>query len=161
MNNGEQKISSARELVNASEQKILDIEARRTARREKINEARRAQYAIDLEAFDALEEEHGDAVKMLEVTGFVPGLPTLIVIKSPGGTSFYNRYKDQVRKSNNNAQAIGAAQEMLGASCIVYPKPEDKDLRDRMFKEFPGALISAALAAIKLVELQTEDEKKG
>jgi hypothetical protein len=44
--------------------------------------------------------EHGDgAIGTLEVSGFVKGLPTLVVVKSPGGTPLYKRDTDMVRKA--------------------------------------------------------------
>ena len=140
--------------------RIAAIEKRRAARKETAAAARAAQYAVDLEALDALEAEHGDgSVAALEVGGFVEGLPTLVVVRSPGGTSFYRRYTDMVRKAGKNAQAIGAAQDMLGESCIVYPA--DGEARARMFEAFPGTKITAALRALRFVELEAADEKKG
>lgn len=135
------------------------IEATRAGRKAKIAEARAAQHLVDLRALNDLEEEHGDgSVVALEVSGFVEGLPTMVVIKSPGGTSFYNRYKDNVRVAGKNAQAIGAAQEQLGRAVIVYPA--DDETRKKMFAAFPGTEISAGIRAVKFVELAAADEKK-
>src|SRR5579872_4194296 len=87
--------------------KVEEIEARRAARKAESSKARDAQYEKDLEAFEALEIEHGDGcVARLSVRGFVPGLPTFAVVKSPGGTSFYKRYTDMVRRAQKNTQAI-------------------------------------------------------
>lgn len=142
-----------------SDDKIRQIEERRAKRKAALETQRTEQYAIDLEALDALEQEHGDnCVAALEVNGYVPGLPTFAVVRSPGGTSFYKRYSDMVRKAGKSVQAIGAAQDMLGESCIVYP-PEGAE-RERMYKEFPGLKISAAIRALKFVELEAADEKK-
>ncbi len=140
--------------------KLKELEARRAARRAATEEARADQYEKDLEALDALEAEHGDTVLgVLEVSGYVPDLPTLVVVKSPGGTPFYKRYTDQVRKAGKNTALIGHAQELLGESCIVYPA--DAETRKAMFEAFPGTAISAGIRAVKFVELEAEEEKKG
>ena len=139
--------------------KVEEIEARRAARKAESSKARDAQYEKDLEAFEALEIEHGDGcVARLSVRGFVPGLPTFAVVKSPGGTSFYKRYTDMVRRAQKNTQAIGAAQDMLADSCLVYPA--DEATRAAMFDAFPGLRITAAIRALKFVELEEEEEKK-
>lgn len=139
--------------------KLAEIKERRAARKEAATKERDEQYVKDMEALDALEAEHGEgSVAPLEVTGFVKGLPTLVVVKSPGGTSFYKRYSDQVRKAGKNTQAIGAAQDLLGEASIVYPS--DKEVREQMFAQFPGTVITAAIRALKFVELEAAEEKK-
>ncbi|HXG69988.1 MAG TPA: hypothetical protein VNJ04_05165 [Gemmatimonadaceae bacterium] len=148
------------ETKTTAEEAIAAIEKKRGERKAKIAEARAAQYAIDLAALNDLEVEHGDgSIVALEVGGFIEGLPTLVVIKSPGGTSAYTRYKSDVRKAGKNAEMIGAAQEQLGRSVIVYPS-EDETKR-AMTKAFPGLDISAGVRAVKFVELEAADEKKG
>lgn len=144
------------------------VEERRAKRKAALAADRAAQYQIDLAALDALEVEHGDGcVASLETNTYVKGQPTMMVVKSPGGgTPFYTRYLSQVRLAGKNAQAIGAAQAMLGESCIVYPpagepgSPEDA-ARKSFFAAFPGATLSAGIRAVKFVELDAEEEKKG
>lgn len=138
---------------------LEELQERRAKRKEANAKARLEQEAIDREAIDALEEEHGaDNVAALEVNGFVKGLPALVVVRSPGGTPFYKRYVDQVRKANKNTALIGRAQELLGESCIVYPT--DETVLKQMQDQFPGLHISAGIRAIKFVELEAEEEKK-
>jgi hypothetical protein len=139
--------------------KIEEIEARRAARKAELEAAQNAQLEKDLEAFEALEIEHGaNNVARLVVKAFTPGLPTFVVVRSPGGTSFYKRYVDMVRRAQKNTQAIGAAQDMLAESSIVYPS--DEATRKAMFEQFPGVRVTAAVRALKFVELEEEDEKK-
>lgn len=139
---------------------LAAIEARRAARREAAAAAREAQFVKDMEALDALEEQHGpNQVKALHAKSYVAGLPTFIVVKSPGGTSYYKRFADQVRAAKNHKGAEAAAQDMLARSSIVYPA--DEETLGRMLDAFPNMLNDAALAAIEFVRLEAEDEKKG
>jgi len=137
---------------------VEEIEAKRAARKATAAKAREEQYEKDLAALDALEEEFGDgSVAALEVTGYVAGLPTLMVVKSPGKTGLYKRYSDMVRRSGGKAEKVGEAQDMLGTACIAYP---DAEVRKAMFEAFPGMAITAAIRALKFVELEAADEKK-
>lgn len=138
---------------------VADIEKRREERKAALAEAYEEQFEKDLFALDALEAEHGfGRVVRMNIKGFVPGLPTFIVIRSPGGTPLYKRYTDMVRAAGKNAAAIGAAQEMLGEASIVYPS--EPEMLKALIKEFPGAKISAAIRAVACVELEAQEEKK-
>lgn len=140
--------------------KLEALEKRRAERKGDTAKARREQLVIDLEALDALEVEHGEScLRTLEVAGFVKGLPTMVIVKSPGGTAFYKRYQDKARRAGKNAEAIGAAQDELAISCIVYPA--DPAVKKAMFEAFPGTVPSAAVEVIRFAELRSEDEKKG
>lgn len=138
---------------------IEAIEERRAARRAAADGARKAQYAIDLGELDSLEEKHGaDHVKALHVPVFVDGLPTMAIVKSPAGTSFYKRFADQVRAAKGNQQMINAAGELLARSCLVYPAAEQLPA---MLDAFPNLLNDACNAAASFVQMQSEAEKKG
>lgn len=135
------------------------IEARRAARRDAAAAAKDVQFVADMTALDALEEEHGvGQVKALHVPVFVAGLPTMAIVKSPAGTSFYKRFADQVRAAKGNPQMITAAGEVLARACIVYPDAATQAL---MVDAFPNMLNDAANAAAGFVQMQTEAEKKG
>ncbi len=138
------------------------VEKKREERRIAYNAARRAQEVIDLEALDKLEEENGfGAIVKLKCEPWVPGLPTFLAIRSPGGTSYYTRYKGQAQKAKGNPHLLSNAQEMLGESSIAYPDEEAKDLRAAIYQQFPGTKLSAGRAALSMSELEAEDEKKG
>lgn len=136
------------------------IEERREARRKATGKERDAQYLLDMKALDALEEEHGEQnVKPLHVQAYMTGLPTFIVVKSPGGTSFHTRFVAEVRKANGNKQMEGMAQDRLGRSSIVYPV--ESAAVDAMLLAFPNMLNDAAAAAMEFVKVRAEEEKKG
>ncbi len=141
-----------------SEEEI--IEERRAKRREATADARKVQYVVDLKALDALEEKHGEGqIKALHVPTFVVGLPTMVIVKSPAGTSFYKRFCDHVREAKGHQGAIAAAAEVLARACLVYP--EDAGVQKAMIEAFPNMLNDAANAATAFVQLVTEAEKKG
>lgn len=129
------------------------IEARRVARAE----AEEAQYAIDLEARIALEEEHGNiaAVKVR----FTPGQPTRAYLKTPTPAQ-YKRFKDQVHRAvdRKNVQAQQDAGELLARSCWIYP---DADKQAAMLDACPGLLSPISIAAAALAEGKAEEEGKG
>ncbi len=138
--------------------KIEEIEARRAARRAATDEKRTEQEEKDLEAIEALEVKNDEPLKTMSAAGFVPGLPVRVGFKAPSA-EYYKRFCQQVRRAGSNLEARGSAQDLLGASCWVYP--EDKATRDSMLAAFPGILVSVALEATKLAELTAEDEGKG
>lgn len=145
---------------NEPEKTPADLaEERREARRAASAKAKAAQYALDVVALDKLEEQHGEgAIKVLHVPTFVPGLPTIVVVKSPAGSPAYKRFVDTVRAAKGHQDAIAAASEQLARACIVYP---EEGLRVQMVAAFPNMLTDASNAASGLVQLQTESEKKG
>jgi hypothetical protein len=135
------------------------IEARRAARRQATEDAKALQYVVDMKALDALEEKHGEgAVKPLHVPHFAPGLPTMVIVKSPAGSPSYKRFCDLVREAKGHQGAIAAAAEQLARACIVYPEAA---VLVAMVEAFPNTLADAANVAAGFVQLKTEAEKKG
>jgi len=137
-----------------------EIEARRAARKAELASARAEQEVADLEAFDALEVEHGDgAVASLSVERYVKGQPTMIVVRAPSAAQ-YKRFVDQVGKAveKNNMSARRGAQDLLAESCWVYPA--SPEARKAMLAEFPGLLVSIAVKASQLVEAKAVEEGK-
>lgn len=146
-------------IVSAEEQELAAIEERRAKRREAMKAARRPQEVIDNKAIDNLEEEHGfDRLRVLRTPYFREGLPAAVVVKSPGGTSYWKRFQDQIRDAKGNKQLEGAAQDMLARACIVYPA--DAEVLKAMCVEFPNLLNDSAGAAATLGKLDMEGEKK-
>lgn len=138
-----------------------EIEKRRTERQKSLAEAREAQAVADLEAYDALEVEHGDgSVASLEVERHVTGHPTIVVVKAPSSPQ-YKRFVDMVGKAveKNNMAARREAQNILAHSCWIYPAEDDA--RKAMLEEFPGLLVSIAVRAAALVEGKAAEEGKG
>jgi hypothetical protein len=132
------------------------IEARRAARKEALAAQAKEQRAVDLEALDALEIEHGDSsVRVLDVA-FTPGLPTFAVVRCPKGPES-KRYKDRLREGDK-PNGIKAADE-LGASCLVYPP--DGPVRAALLAARPMLLTTAGTSAIELASGKAEEEGKG
>lgn len=146
--------------MNDAKKRIEEVEAKRAARKAELSGARDTQLAVDLEALDALECEHGDGkVERLNVDRFVPGHPTFIVLRAPS-SALYKRFCDQVSRAakNNDPGARRAAENALGESCWIYPAEAE---RKAMLEEFPGLLLSVAIRAAKLVEASEAEEGKG
>jgi hypothetical protein len=141
--------------------KLAEIEARRAERKGKLDEAKKVQACADLEAYDALEVEHGDEnVASLEVERFVEGHPTFVVLKAPDGPQ-YKRFVDQVSRAveKNNLIERRKAQDLLAESCWIYPNTPEA--RKAMLAAFPGLLVSIAVRATQLVEGKASAEGKG
>lgn len=136
---------------------IEDIEKRRADRRAARENAQKAQYAKDLARVDELEIEHGDdRVRILKMPSFVAELPTLVVVVTPESV-VRKRYRQMVLKAGQNYPAIGAARDMLAASCVVYPdvKEEDgKTLYERMKESWPGIHDDVATTACELADAE-------
>jgi hypothetical protein len=130
---------------------VATIEARRAERKAGIAKARAEQYGRDVVQVDRLEQELGDdRVAVLKTPSFVAGLPTVIVVKTPTKPQFA-RFRSQVQKSKSNSEAIGAAQQMLGDSCVIYP---EREIYDRMLGEWPALQDNVGLEAIRLGEAE-------
>ncbi len=135
------------------------IEERRAKRKAAAADARAVQHLVDVTALDELEEKHGEGqLKVLRVPTFVPGLPTLVVVKSPAGTTHWKRFVDKVQEAKGHEKMKQAAGEVLARACIVYPS--DAGVLAAMVEAFPNTLVDSANAAATFVQLSTEAEKK-
>jgi len=138
---------------------IEEIEARRAARKEGIAKARAEQYEKDLEQVDKLEMEHGDdRVAVLETSSFVAGLPTVVVVKTPG-EEYFKRYRSKVRRARKQSGAVdtegvGAAADELAECTVIYP---EKETYARMKKEWPSIHDNVIREAIRLGEAKEKD----
>jgi len=139
--------------------KIAEIEQKRAERKAALAAAREEQLANDLEALDALEQEHGDhAIARLDVDGFKPGHTAFVALRSPSSIE-YQRFCDMIARAGNDAKKKLEAQNMLAESCWCYPK--EKDARKAMLEAYPGMLLSVAVRAMKLAEATEAAEGKG
>ncbi len=131
------------------ESRIAEIETRRALRREETAKARATQYEKDLEALDALEVEHGeDRISALKTPSYVAGLPTIVVVKTPG-SAFMNRYRTMVRKSKGDHEQWGIAKDLLADTCVIYP---DKESYTKMREAWSGIHDDVGVEAIRLGE---------
>lgn len=140
---------------------VEEIQKRRAARAEALEEQRKEQYAKDLEALDALESDYGHgAIAAVAVSRFSPGQPTRAFLRKPKAAE-YKRYVDQVNRSliggdKRDPKKFREAQDTIAKSVWVYPLEESA--RDSMLEEFPGLLSQIAGAALKLAEGEAEAE---
>jgi len=138
-----------------SEAKIAEIQARREQRKAELEAQRLAQRAKDLEAVDALEEQHGmGRVVVSDLEFYTPGLPTLVAMLVPNRNQF-KRYQDMCAEKKPTAAALAA--ELIGDSCLCYP---DKDTHQRVRDAHPGIHVVAATAAIQASAGHREAEGK-
>ncbi len=145
--------------MTAPTRTLEEIQASRAARKDRVAVARAAQAVVDEDALDKAEEEHGEGcVASLEVSKYVEGQPTIAIIKAPSA-DYYKRFCTMVRKAGSNLEARGAAQDLLANSCWVYPS--DEAARKSMLAAFPGLLVSVAIQAAKLGELEAAEQGKG
>ena len=136
---------------------IEEIEARRAERAKALAEARAEQLGKDLEALDRLEEEHGTGrVVRVEVAAFTPGLPTCAIVCVPSEEAF-KRLRDQLRRAKDGV-ARGAAQDLLGEVCRVYP---DAQTYAAMRAKSPGLHDAVSVAAMRLADAEAAEQGKG
>jgi hypothetical protein len=140
-----------------AERKAAALE-RRAKREATLEEARDAQEAVDLEAIEALELEHGYTLNVeFQVQQFVPGFPTIVAIRPPSEAE-YKRYFAQVNKANGSGDAKVAAHVMLAQVSWVYPA--EPEARRAMLAANGGMLASIGNHASKLAELRKSEEGK-
>lgn len=133
---------------------IEEIEARRAARKEAITRARDEQYEKDLAEVDKLEVEHGDdRVGVLKMPSYVSGLPTLVVVRTPG-YDYFKRFRQRVRNAGQNTVAIGSAKDELASTCVAYP---DKETYARMCEAWPSIHDNVGLEAIRLGQAEGKE----
>lgn len=136
---------------------IEELNDKRAALRAEHEAAEQAQAEIDLAALLDAEQEHGfGSVTSLKVRAYRKGLPTMVVVKSPGGTPFYRKYLDETSNAKSEMKKRDALLA-LGLACLAYPPKGE--LRDKMLEAFPGLTLSAGIAATKLAELEAESGK--
>lgn len=134
---------------------LEEIEARRAQRKAKLAEDERAQRALDLEAIDALEVEHGDSSVAVVEMPYTSGLPTCAAVRCPKPAEI-KRYQARLREQKPDP---AKAAEELGAVCQVYP-PAGED-RDALHAARPGLLVQLGTEAVKLSIGRAESEGKG
>ncbi len=123
---------------------IREIEQERAKRRAELDKQREAQAEIDERALYDLENEHGEhAVGVVRLERYVPGLPTLLVVRGPS-TDQHKRFRQQIHKGEKIE-----ATNMLAGSCIAYPPKEQVA---KIYAAFPQVEDSVAMLAIGISE---------
>jgi hypothetical protein len=133
--------------------RLAEIEAKRAARREAIEVQRREQLATDLEHLFELEEQHGASrLVRVDLKAFTPGLPALIVMRTPSKLEM-KRYQDQCKGKGDPV----AAANLVGTTCLLYPS---KDVYEKVLEASPGIHVVAAVAAIERAAGKAVEEGK-
>jgi hypothetical protein len=137
---------------------IEEIQKKRADRKAALADQELAQRALDLEAVDALEVQHGDSNIDVVDVAYTPGLPTCFAVRVPTDPEM-RRYKSRLKgiANSKDVDAIAAAEE-LGESCLVYPAA---DVREQMKAARSGALSICGTAALKLCQGRLSSEGKG
>lgn len=131
--------------------RVAALDAKRADRKVATEAARLEQYAKDLERVDELETEHGDGrIGVLKMPSFVAGLPTLVAVLTPSQIIFH-RFRQMVRKGAGDAEKLGAAKDLLAASCVGYP---DEETYGRMKQSWPSIHDNVGIEAIRLGEAE-------
>jgi hypothetical protein len=141
-----------------ADQRIAASAARRAERAEAEADARKEQFADDLEAIEAIEAKLGARVRYsAQVSNFVPGLPVIVGVRPPEPAE-HKRFVKMVNANGNNADAKIAAVAQLAQLCWVYP--EDKFTRDAMVQANAGLISSVGNFAYSLGDVELKDEGK-
>lgn len=147
-------------MATEAEDKIAALQKKRERRRAELKAQHDQQFAIDLEALDALEEQYGlAAIVRVDIAEnrYVPSLPTMAIYRMPT-TAECKRYKDRLKpRGDKPVDQIGAADELLGA-CRLYP---DAESCAALYEKFGFVHTHAAMLAIKAAEGQKAEEGKG
>lgn len=132
------------------------IREKREARKEKLRADFDEQRAIDLEAVDDLEIEHGDnAIASVDIP-YRPGEPTLVCVRAPNVAEM-KRYRARVKPRKGGEVAAVEAAEELARSVMVYPGPE---MRETLTQRIPMLEANAGVKALQLAGAISEDEGK-
>jgi len=137
---------------------IEDIEARRAERKAALKAQELEQVAIDLEAIDVLEVEHGDSNVSVVGVPFTPGLVARVAVRTPT-THETKRYQDRIRPRGSEAKvgdSIAATSE-IGKACVIYPKG---DAFAALIDARPGLPTQLGMAALELGRGKAESEGK-
>lgn len=134
-----------------------EIQQRRDKRKADLDKLEEAQAAIDLEAIDALEVEHGYNNIAVIIVPFTPGSVTRVAARTPKPEEV-KRYRHRVKPKKlgdvPNAQE-GAAE--LSAVVRVYP---DQAAWDKVLSERPGLDTQLGQRAIALAVGSEEEAGK-
>lgn len=135
------------------------LEQRRDERKAAIEESRIAQRAVDLEAIDPLEVEHGDTNVAIVEVPFTPGLPTMAAARTPTDPEM-KRYQHRVKikKVDGEMPDFNAAYVELATSTLIYP---DADTFAKMAAARPAIKFQLGLAAVKLAQAVEQAQGKG
>lgn len=138
-------------------EKLAEIERRRAERKAKLDAERDEQRAIDLEALEALEAEHGESNVVTLDVPFSPGLPTMVAARCPKPAEV-KRYRATVKPDSKGRPGdTVAAAEQLAAVARIYPAD---DLYAQLCEARPGVHAQLGATALGLAVGKASDEGK-
>lgn len=143
--------------------KLEDAEEKIRALEAETQEKFDAQRAVDLEAYFSLKVEHGISNVAHVDLPYLPGLPTMVIVRAPVEYEV-KRYRDRVRPPNGNQGDPIKAAEELASVCRVYPPKVDapgSDLYDAVQKARPSVHMQLGVVAIKLAQGVAAEQGKG
>ncbi len=136
---------------------LEEVRAKIDEQRAKATAAKEEQQAIDAQALYDAGEEHGvDKIREVPLTSFLPGLPTLVVIRRPTKME-HKRFTDLTAKKGAETPEYMKAAEQLAGACVVYPP---KEVYEEMCAECPGIKVPIGVAAANLAGAQLIDAAK-
>lgn len=142
---------------------VAAIEKRRAKRKADLAEQERAQLATDLEAIDALEQEHGDSNIVVLKVPFMPGLPVRIAARTPSDPEL-KRYRARLKPKNPNQSpdTVAAAEELADVT-RVYPPRDDAGnaLFARLLEARPAVKVQLGAQSVGLAAASADDAGKG
>lgn len=147
----------------SADERIAAIEKRRAERAVANEAARKEQFAIDMEALDGLEEQHGhERVFRVVLDGWQAGhgAATLVAYRLPlSSEAVVKRFLQQANATNPNAQQRVEASDALAKACIVYPE-HGSDAYRATFEISPGLYHAIAKQIFDRVSGRAQEEGK-
>ena len=146
------------------EEQIARLEATREKKREELEKARLAQYALDLQRLVDLEDEHGQngviRVNLSKVWKSGVGAATMAVVKLPEDKDrLFRRFEQAAAKSKSGDETLKAG-HLLAESCLVYPsKKDDAECYAATINLAPGVFSMIANAIADRVQGSKEEGK--
>ncbi len=136
---------------------LENVRAKIEDQRAKATAVKEAQQVIDSEALYEAGEEHGvDKIREVPMTSYIPGLPTMVVIRRPEKME-HKRFTDATAKKGADTPEYIKAAEQLASVCVVYPP---KEVYEKMCTECPGIKVPIGVAAANLAGAQLIDAAK-
>ena len=136
---------------------LARVERLRAERKAAAQKAHDAQLAVDLEAIDLLEAEHGDSNVGVIRVGHTAGLPAAVACRCPKPVEL-KRFRALVTPKNDRDRPDNVAPaEQLGRVCLIYP---DAETFAKLCDARPGLQAQLGKAAIELAVGAEEREGK-
>jgi hypothetical protein len=137
---------------------LEQAQAKRAARKAAAGAAEDLARAVDIEAIDALEIEHGDSNVSVVHVPYTPDLPTCAAVRCPKPAEV-KRYQARLKPKHekDHPDPVVAAEE-LAAICRIYPA--DKETYAALCAARPGLVVQLGVEALRLAMGKSDAEGK-